>query len=568
MRRSRFIATELAQEKRLDTFSPATGAHTGNVLPLQHLWLKDRAKQMQGQGDYNVVMGWLDVKDAFLMVDQDQPILVHLHGQAFVIRKNLPGQRMGAKQWYQHLRDHLATAFGYTFCSEQPCLAKSSFSTFLIHVDDILFVGKQSYWEETFLKGMREKFSVNHSKLEGEGSSVTFLKRKITDMGDWLMLTPGTSVEKVVRLFEDVFGTARKQRSHAMPVYNCRMIQTSSVQKTQQHTDLWLAYAYTSVESVQIWCSQSKSLRQVCPHHHLQACKGWEKLWGTWYVGDVGVIEHPSTWSRMLETYSDADWSSNKSHRRSTSCSIHLVNGSFMHGSSRGQKTISLSSCESELHSLVSAACDGLFLMACLRFVLGEEILHLAYIDSSSARQLASRQGCGRVRHLSGKVLWIQEKTNSGELTLRQVGTTWNMADVGTKALPQHRFFVLMNKIGMVYVNTFEDVCIEEHQRQVEKSHNSQQLQKAAKLIMRLCVAMGLEPTGAAAQQCTAPGVVCRDQVAYGTIFMVVFLLACAMVGLAMYGWKKLKKAMRDVDHSGAIGRSLRLCSVVVRTFG
>ena len=119
------------------------------------------------------------------------------------------------------------------------------------------------------------------------------------------------------------------------------------------------------------------------------------------------------------------------------------------------------------------------------------------------------------MRHLSGKVLWTQEKTNPGELTSRQVGTTWNMAGVGTKALLQHRLFVLMNEIGMVYVNTFEDVCIEEHQRQVEKSHNSQQLQKAAKLIMRLCVAMGLEPTGAAAQQCTTPGVVCRDQVAY-----------------------------------------------------
>ena len=140
------------------------------------------------------------------------------------------------------------------------------------------------------------------------------------------------------------------------------------------------------------------------------------------------MIEHPSTWSRRLETYSDADWSPNKSYRRSTSCRIHLVNGSFMHGSSRGQKTISLSACESELHSLVSAACDGLFLMVCLRFVLGEEVLHLAYVDSSSARQLASRQGCGRVRHLSGKVLWLQEKINSGELTSGQVGTTKSTA--------------------------------------------------------------------------------------------------------------------------------------------
>ena len=117
-----------------------------------------------------------------------------------------------------------------------------------------------------------------------------------------------------------------------------------------------------------------------------------------------------------------------------------------------------------------------------------------------------------------------------------------------------------------VYVNTFEDVGIEEHQRQVEKSNNSQQLQKAAKLIMRLCVAMGLEPTGAAAQQCIAPGVVYKDQVAYGTSFMVVF--ACMCDGWTGNVRMKLKKTMRDVDHSGAIGRSLRLCSMVVRTFG
>ena len=58
-------------------------------------------------------------------------------------------------------------------------------------------------------------------------------------------------------------------------------------------------------------------------------------------------------------------------------------------------------SCESELHSVVSAACDGIFIRSCTEFVLGDEIQHLLCTDGSSARQLASRQGCGRARHLS-----------------------------------------------------------------------------------------------------------------------------------------------------------------------
>ena len=57
------------------------------------------------------------------------------------------------------------------------------------------------------------------------------------------------------------------------------------------------------------------------------------------------------------------------------------------------------------------------------------------YTASSSARQLASRQGSGRVRHLSGKILWVQEKTQDGAVTLRQVGTSENLADIGTNCL-------------------------------------------------------------------------------------------------------------------------------------
>ena len=90
----------------------------------------------------------------------------------------------------------------------------------------------------------------------------------------------------------------------------------------------------------------------------------------------------------VLETYSDADWSSNKTHRRSTSCGVHFLGGNFVYGSSRSQKTISLSSCESELHAMVSGMCDGIFILACAEYVFEQRIQHVQYTDSSSARNL------------------------------------------------------------------------------------------------------------------------------------------------------------------------------------
>ena len=212
MRRSRFVAREFASEKRLDTFSPATGAHTSNLIPLKYLWMKEMAKDLPDTAEYETVLGCLDVKDAFLQVGQEEPILVHIQNQPYVIQKNLPGQRMGAKQWFQHLRKYLSTKLNYSFCSEQPCLARNEESTIIIHVDDILFVGRKKYWQNTFLKEMGEKFTVSSSQLDGIGSSISFLMCKITETSDGLVLTPATSVEKVVKAFEEKFGVARSQK--------------------------------------------------------------------------------------------------------------------------------------------------------------------------------------------------------------------------------------------------------------------------------------------------------------------------------------------------------------------
>lgn len=46
----------------------------------------------------------MDVKDAFLMVRQPHPVKINVRGEDYIVEKNLPGQRLGARLWYQHLR--------------------------------------------------------------------------------------------------------------------------------------------------------------------------------------------------------------------------------------------------------------------------------------------------------------------------------------------------------------------------------------------------------------------------------------------------------------------------------
>ena len=43
-----------------------------------------------------------------------------------------------------------------------------------------------------------------------------------------------------------------------------------------------------------------------------------------------------------------------------------------------------------------------------MQFLTGDEIEQWQWVDNSAARQLIERQGVGKVRHLSGKILWMQ----------------------------------------------------------------------------------------------------------------------------------------------------------------
>ena len=74
LRRSRLVAGEFAWEKRSDTFSPATSSHTMNVLPVVYLERLAEEENSEGlpSGD-PCTLGVVDIKDAFLMVDQQEP---------------------------------------------------------------------------------------------------------------------------------------------------------------------------------------------------------------------------------------------------------------------------------------------------------------------------------------------------------------------------------------------------------------------------------------------------------------------------------------------------------------
>ena len=95
---------------------------------------------------------------------------------------------------------------------------------------------------------------------------------------------------------------------------------------------------------------------------------------------------------------------------------------------SRTQQVISLSSAEAELNALCKSAQEGLAAKH-----LSEEI-HLPVAlelktDASAARGVIQRQGAGKVKHLSVKQLWVQEREACKELSVKKIPRDFNPSD-------------------------------------------------------------------------------------------------------------------------------------------
>ena len=103
-------------------YTPASGSYSLRLLPALLLDMRSRDYQDEETGD--PVIGALDIKEAFLQVAQERPLQISTSLGKYKVLKNLPGQRIGAKAWYEHIRDYLISNQGFVFDVVNPCLGK------------------------------------------------------------------------------------------------------------------------------------------------------------------------------------------------------------------------------------------------------------------------------------------------------------------------------------------------------------------------------------------------------------------------------------------------------------
>ena len=138
-----------------------------------------------------------------------------------------------------------------------------------------------------------------------------------------------------------------------------------------------------------------------------------------------------------------------------------MCGGHLIQHWSRTQQLVALSSAEAELNAAVKAGQEGIGIGNLLTEMGDTKFVQL-YGDSSANHGIITRQGTGKVKHLSVRQLWLQERTSRGGMSHKKVPRLYNWSDIlthhFTKSEAEHHFPKLLHHKAGVATTAHDEV--------------------------------------------------------------------------------------------------------------
>lgn len=152
-----------------------------------------------------------------------------------------------------------------------------------------------------------------------------------------------------------------------------------------------------------------------------------------------------------LVGYSDADYAGDCSTRRSTSGCVFTYNGGVISWSSEIQKSVALSTTESEYIAACHAIKELVWLQSLKVELTGEnEIVEFNMDNQSAIRLIKNPEYHKRTKHIDVRYHFIREKYEEGLFLLKYVPTDEQLADIFTKSLLKGRFQLLRSMLNII----------------------------------------------------------------------------------------------------------------------
>ncbi|KAK6161187.1 hypothetical protein DH2020_004568 [Rehmannia glutinosa] len=397
----------------------------------------------------------MDVKTAFLIGDLDEEIYMEqpegfkVKGQEHKVCKlvkSLYGLKQAPKQWHEKFND-VIQGYGFRSNEHDKCIyfkeENGGYVILCLYVDDILIFGSNLEFIEKVKVYLSNNFEM---KDLGEAHIILGMKVRMTKEG--IVLNQSDSIEKFLRKFN---------------YYDCKSVSTPYDPNVHLHKNLGepisqLKYSqiigsllyFTNMTRPDIFYAVGRLSRYT----HNPSKSHWTTLERVlkYLRGTLSYSLCYKGFPSVLEGYSDANWITDNSEIKSTSGFVFMFGGAAITWGSKKQTIISRSTMEAEIIALDTTCTTAEWLRDLLLELRFCDIGPMELVcDNQSALHLSSNPVFhSRTKHIDVRYHFIRDHDEKKDITLENISTDKQLADIFTKPLRESRFEELKNELGLI----------------------------------------------------------------------------------------------------------------------
>ncbi|KAI0488731.1 hypothetical protein KFK09_028570 [Dendrobium nobile] len=358
------------------------------------------------------------------------------------LKKSLYGLKQAPRLWFQNSQasyNHAASSL--VVLTPLLIFTKSHIRIYiLIYVDDILITGNDSSIIQTLLKDLNAAFS-----LKQLGMISLFLGIQVLKIETGFFLTQEHYANKLIN--EAGFD-------------NCKACSTPIAPASAHSSDNALAFHDPS-----FYCRLAGSLQylsitrpdiafatnRTCQHMQRPTIQDFQSIKRILrYVKGTLHFGLPITPDdQQLRTYTNADWASNYSDRKSVSDFCTFLGPNLISWSVKKQATVVKSSTEAEYKALFAATSEILWLRRLASELQIEQTKPtVIHCDNVSVIAIAKNLVFhARTKHIEIDYHFIRQHISSGAIQIQHISSQDQIADILTKPFSSTRFNFLRSKL-------------------------------------------------------------------------------------------------------------------------
>lgn len=432
--KARYVAKGYSQKQGTDyeeTFSPTADMSSIRVI-------------MQKSAQENLQLYQMDVKTAYLNAPVDFELYIE-QPEGFEkksengtlvckLQKSLYGLKQSGRNWNALLHACL-TENGFEQNPADHCVYSKENQNgkvlLLIWVDDLILAGSN----ETILTDVK-KMLAERFKMKDLGKLKYFLGIDFSQIQGQVTMSQTRYVNKILERFGMQDCKARETPCEAKLEYSEDSEKLTNPREYREAVGSLLYLSTCTRPDLSFVVSNlSRHFAEPTEEHWKTVRHVFRYLKGR--VGQGLTFKQDNTNNLGLRVFTDADWASDASDRRSTTgycISLSKGNG-LISWKTRKQQTVALSTCEAEYMSLAAAMQECLYLEQLLGNLDKSKYTTTVIFEDNQgtiaiAKNPVHRQRC---KHIDIKYHFIREVVNSGRLLLEYCPTEEMVADLMTK---------------------------------------------------------------------------------------------------------------------------------------